>query len=162
MSALTCKDSDKPHTLWYWIEDPNDPAPAPYSLLFDDRLDALDHAAAITTNPINELRWVKIFRSDNETYTCYRWNNPEPYLSPQSAALTDPSAKDLETPEFEAVWQAIKGWDIQRTPGEGYAEATGTDVMTILKALNLPKKPWYKRIFVYEGETRQNRWQLRR
>ena len=37
--------------------------------------------------------------------------------------------------KFDAVWNAIKGWDIQRTPGQGYAGATGTDVATILDAL---------------------------
>lgn len=36
---------------------------------------------------------------------------------------------------FLAVWNAIKGWDIQRTPGAGYAGATGDDVCTILEAL---------------------------
>jgi hypothetical protein len=41
----------------------------------------------------------------------------------------------LDSPEFEAVWQAIKGWDLARYPGAGYAGATGTDVLTILNAL---------------------------
>lgn len=36
---------------------------------------------------------------------------------------------------FNAVWETIKGWDIQRTPGQGYASATGTDVADILDAL---------------------------
>lgn len=48
---------------------------------------------------------------------------------------TEPTEKDLESPLFEAVWQAIKGWDIEREPGIGYAGATGTDVMTILNAI---------------------------
>lgn len=43
--------------------------------------------------------------------------------------------------QFEAIWQAIKGWDIQRTPGAGYAGATGTDVMTILNALRRARAP---------------------
>lgn len=47
----------------------------------------------------------------------------------------EPTEKDLASPEFEAVWQAIKGWDIERAPGEGFAHATGTDVMAILNAL---------------------------
>lgn len=38
-------------------------------------------------------------------------------------------------PLFMAVWEAIKGWDIQRSPGDGYAHATGDDVCTILEAL---------------------------
>ena len=36
---------------------------------------------------------------------------------------------------FNAVWDAIKDWDIQRLPGDGYAGATGDDVCTILEAL---------------------------
>ena len=47
----------------------------------------------------------------------------------------EPMPKDLISPEFNKVWEAIKGWDIQRREGEGYAHATGTDVMIILNAL---------------------------
>lgn len=47
----------------------------------------------------------------------------------------EPTAEDLNDPEFNAIWQAIKGWDIERNPGAGYAGATGTDVMSILTAL---------------------------
>lgn len=36
----------------------------------------------------------------------------------------------------ERVWQVIKNWDIQRTPGAGYAGATGTDLAAIIKALD--------------------------
>ncbi len=36
---------------------------------------------------------------------------------------------------FDAVWQAIKGWDLRRHPGVGYAGATGDDVCSILEAL---------------------------
>jgi hypothetical protein len=55
--------------------------------------------------------------------------------APTEGDYPDPLPSDLERPEFEAVWQAIKGWDIQRSPGQGYAGATGNDVMHILKAL---------------------------
>jgi hypothetical protein len=41
-----------------------------------------------------------------------------------------------DDPRFEPVWQAIKGWDIERSPGVGYAHATGTDVQIILDALD--------------------------
>lgn len=37
--------------------------------------------------------------------------------------------------KFDAVWNVIRGWDIQRTPGDGYAGATGTDVAAILDSL---------------------------
>lgn len=36
---------------------------------------------------------------------------------------------------FELIWQAIKGWDIQREPGRGYAHATGDDVRTVVDAI---------------------------
>ena len=48
---------------------------------------------------------------------------------------TEPTSQDLISPEFNAIWEAIKKWDIQRVYGEGYAGATGTDVMIILNAL---------------------------
>jgi len=49
--------------------------------------------------------------------------------------LEDPSEEDLQSPVFEAIWQAIKRWDIERDFGQGRAGATGTDVKTILKAI---------------------------
>lgn len=49
----------------------------------------------------------------------------------------DPTEEQLRSPRFEAIWQAIKGWDIQRSPDHpGYAGATGNDVMHILNALD--------------------------
>jgi hypothetical protein len=36
---------------------------------------------------------------------------------------------------FEPIWQAIKGWDIQREHGAGYHGPTGDDVRAILTAL---------------------------
>lgn len=35
---------------------------------------------------------------------------------------------------FDPIWQAIKGWDIQREHGAGYHGPTGNDVRTILAA----------------------------
>ena len=53
----------------------------------------------------------------------------------------EPTKEDLESPMFNAVWNAIKKWDIQRVYGAGYAGATGTDVMTILNALKNAPSP---------------------
>ena len=39
---------------------------------------------------------------------------------------------NTEHPLFDAIWQAIKGWDIEREHGQGYAGATGTDVQIII------------------------------
>ena len=41
----------------------------------------------------------------------------------------------LEQPDFNAVWQCIRGWDIERKPGDGYCGATGSHVRAILDAL---------------------------
>lgn len=49
--------------------------------------------------------------------------------------LEEPTEEDLRSPLFEAIWQAIKGWDIERYRGAGRAGATGTDVKTILNTL---------------------------
>lgn len=48
---------------------------------------------------------------------------------------TEPTQEDLQSPIFEAIWQAIKKWDIEREYGNGYSGATGTDVKTILNAI---------------------------
>jgi hypothetical protein len=44
----------------------------------------------------------------------------------------------MESPEREAVWQAIKSWDVN-VPGhyEGYCGATGSHVAVILNALGI-------------------------
>lgn len=47
----------------------------------------------------------------------------------------EPTEEDLASPEFNAIWEVIKPWDIERKYGDGYAEANGTDVMTILSAV---------------------------
>jgi len=48
----------------------------------------------------------------------------------------DPTAEMLASPEFEAIWQRIKKWDIH-VPGAyvGYCGATGNHVRAILDAL---------------------------
>ena len=50
----------------------------------------------------------------------------------------DPTPEMLETPEFEAVWNCIKFWDIH-VPGVNtdrvYENATGNHVRAILDAL---------------------------
>jgi hypothetical protein len=52
----------------------------------------------------------------------------------------DPTEADLQDPDFEAVWDAIKGWDLSRylehpSGLRSYSGATGNDVMHILLAL---------------------------
>ena len=49
----------------------------------------------------------------------------------------DPKPEELETPEFKAIWNCIKSWDINvPSEYEGYCGATGNHVMAILDALD--------------------------
>ena len=57
-------------------------------------------------------------------------------LSPSEVVLRDPTPNELESPLFNAIWNAIKGWDISRDSNRLYAGATGTDVCTILDAIS--------------------------
>lgn len=56
-------------------------------------------------------------------------------------AYRDPRPAELETPEFNAVWDCIKHWDIGRPEDIGpencqlYGGATGNHVMCIIDAL---------------------------
>ena len=50
--------------------------------------------------------------------------------------MFDDRPVNTEDPRFEPIWQAIKDWDIQRSPDTGYAGANGTDVQIILDALD--------------------------
>ncbi len=51
------------------------------------------------------------------------------------ACRADPTEADLADPWFEAIWQAIKGWDVSPTSNGLYSGATGTDVMIVLRAI---------------------------
>lgn len=52
------------------------------------------------------------------------------------AEMPNPTAADLEDPQFEAIWQVIKMWDVN-VPScyAGYCGANGSHVMLILHAL---------------------------
>ncbi len=48
----------------------------------------------------------------------------------------DPSPDDLSSPEFEAIWQTIKTWDINVPEAYvGYCGASGNHAKAILDAL---------------------------
>lgn len=51
----------------------------------------------------------------------------------------DPTEAELNDPIFNAVWNAIKKWDISRESNGLYAGATGTDVYIILDAIEAAK-----------------------
>lgn len=49
----------------------------------------------------------------------------------------DPEKQDLDRKEFNAIWEAIKTWDINVPEEyEGYTGATGNHVMAILDAID--------------------------
>lgn len=57
-------------------------------------------------------------------------------VSRPPAAYPDPTPEDLASPEFKAVWKAIKGWDIGVPEWyDGYTGTMGNHVMAILNAL---------------------------
>jgi hypothetical protein len=67
-----------------------------------------------------------------------RTDRPEP-----TVPVINPTEDDLSDPVFQAIWRAIKAWDIQREPGLGYAGANGSDVMTIIAALRAMEREVY-------------------
>jgi hypothetical protein len=61
------------------------------------------------------------------------WNVPEP----GPIDWPDPTPRMLEDPRFEAVWKAIRTWDINVPRAyAGYSGATGNHVRAILDALD--------------------------
>lgn len=53
------------------------------------------------------------------------------------AVEPSPTEEQQQSPEFEAVWQAIKSWDINVPEFyEGYCGATGSHVAAILNSLS--------------------------
>ncbi len=62
-------------------------------------------------------------------------------------AWPDPSEEMLKTPEFEAVWKCIKGWDISVPLAyNGYEGATGNHVRAILDALGVAREKLLERL----------------
>lgn len=50
--------------------------------------------------------------------------------------MPDPTDEQLASPEFEAIWQMIKSWDINVPEYyDGYCGANGSHVAMILSAL---------------------------
>lgn len=60
--------------------------------------------------------------------------------SGSSGNYRSPTPEQLASPEFEAIWQEIKSWDIN-CPKEygGYCHATGNHVAAILNVLSSVK-----------------------
>lgn len=50
--------------------------------------------------------------------------------------MPNPTAEQLASPEFEAIWQVIKSWDVNVPEFyEGYCGGNGSHVALILNAL---------------------------
>ena len=70
-------------------------------------------------------------------------------MSIEKKEWLDPTAEMLILPEFNAIWECIKTWDINVPEVyDGYCEATGNHVRAILDALNsmTPTRPLDKAI----------------
>lgn len=70
----------------------------------------------------------------SDSWTTGTWNIVED--TKEARELRDPTPAELASPRFNAVWNAIKKWDISRESNGLYAGATGTDVCTILDAID--------------------------
>jgi len=68
-------------------------------------------------------------------YLCANKNPPDPIPDPNSN-YQDPTEDDMRDPEFKAIWEEIKSWDIN-IPEEynGYCGASGNHAMAIKNAL---------------------------
>jgi hypothetical protein len=81
---LGCEHPDVPHTVWWSDSNEDDWAISmlstfPASATFDTRDEAVAAAERIRDDVEGGRRdptrttWIKVFRSDNESYTCWRW-----------------------------------------------------------------------------------------
>ncbi len=71
------------------------------------------------------------------------------------APWPDPTADMLQTPEFKAVWQAMKGWDICVPAVDGpdsYSGTTGNHVRAVLDALDNANPDMVSRSAGYRAE----------
>jgi len=66
----------------------------------------------------------------------YRLDIHAPMHKPYARPWPDPYPAQLESPEFNAIWECIKNWDIN-VPDvyHGHCDATGNHVRAILDAL---------------------------
>jgi hypothetical protein len=83
-TVVDCTHEDQPHTVW-WDECNDDDlaisilATFPMSVKFDTRAEAVAAAEKIRDDVEGGRRdptrtsWIKVFRSDNESYVCWRW-----------------------------------------------------------------------------------------
>lgn len=69
-------------------------------------------------------------------------NHARDFLVEPFIPWPDPTLEQLTSPEFEAIWQCIKRWDINVPDAyNGYCGATGNHVRAILDALAASHNP---------------------
>lgn len=113
MEAHTCNHPLVPHTVEYSVGSGSTRRP------FDD-LESADAFAQkiIRQNASKRLVWLKIFRSDNESYVCFRWDNPKKEnttVEPQETVKLEVDMEPLKE-AFDNVAQGFKeqGQSIRR------------------------------------------------
>lgn len=73
MEAHTCNHPKVPHTVIWWVETRGPRAPSTRE--FDD-LEAADiFAQKLIRQHKDVSAWLKIYRTDNEFYVCFNWDN---------------------------------------------------------------------------------------
>lgn len=83
-----------------------------------------------------------LLNSEDDTPVAIRSDGTIAELHPRRAQVTwpDPTPEMLADPQFEAIWQVVKSWDINVPDAySGYMHATGNHVRAILDALNAPR-----------------------
>jgi hypothetical protein len=70
----------------------------------------------------------------------------------EARTMPNPTPEQLGSPEFEAIWQTIKSWDVNVPEFyDGYCGANGSHVALILnalgKALDSKPIPWLESPF---------------
>lgn len=101
-----CADSASPHTVWYWISTDwahSIDVPVPYAVSYDSQEDAIEATEYLLRKPADSLRWIRIFRTDNENYQCWSWTNMR----------TDPYEIVMETvPQLAVITHKRRWWQI--------------------------------------------------
>lgn len=81
--------------------------------------------------------------SQNKPSSPPPWKQKEKYINGRFIyiAMPSPSQKEIERPEFEALFQLIKDWDIN-VPDyyTGYSSGNGSHVKLILDAIKQPMR----------------------
>lgn len=97
------------------------------------------HRAGERTKENAHTAWID--KADDQYVACWcPIGADHDYAQPPAAGEVAAIPQEvIDSPEFQAIWRAIKNWDLERQRGELYAGANGTDVMTILNAV----KPAY-------------------